>query len=214
MKDEFDFNFECTENTKTDYRRELAIEMLKEEYLHRCVRRKKLSEYRISNTDENIKYCAECGESNLEVEKREVEIRIKIYLVDCPDCGSPVLFLKQGSKRPIVNPAINERQGDCFACEDFKDASEFECQIDGLIPNAEAEASFSAVYREIRKNMIDRHHLKYKDSHGEEITIPLCKPCHQKVTVQDNHCLSNKQIDPDERIEPPTLFGRDIELEQ
>jgi hypothetical protein len=130
-----------------------------EKQITRLRRSKKLVAYQITN-DHPIKICANCGESNLKVQKSTRREVVWIFVNQCSDCKGPAVQFK--AKIESLNWfGRPEFSGYCSCCEEPKTPPKLEYERDDLVRYEEKQFEVDVVERNMQLNKIDMHHLQY-----------------------------------------------------
>lgn len=219
--DEIDFNDhdkESDEKIEFDWSdRDLDRRLIPRSIVYKLKRRIRLDAYKIGKDSYNIRICVTCGKSNLKLEKVDRTGKIEAYLNKCTYCGGPAL---QYRSRPFSVNYFDRyeqessdgfyRQAECLDCGHSLQRDEVEAKLSELEPAEVKEVEFEVIERSLRGVLIDSHHLQYKDRHGREVTIPLCKDCHNEEQRGVYPGISPENID----VQDAIIFDEQDDLEK
>lgn len=189
--EEFDFNFQSdNEDEKIELEwpdRDFGC-LVTAEMLYKLKRRMRFDSFRLPDYDRDIRLCMICSTSNLRVEKKKRKGQIKAFVNECSYCNGPAIhyssepfsvnFFNRDETAPLEEKHSVYNQAKCRDCGYFLNRDEIEHDTDSLKPYQVREITVVALKRWIEPNVIDSHHIQYEDRHGRDITIPLCKDCH------------------------------------
>lgn len=181
-----DFSVQERTKKKLDWSKsEVPEKLIRRDVLNKLRRRIRLDAYKVQKEDCRIRVCTICGKSNLDLERVDRRGRVEAYLNECSKCNGPALQYRSqpfsvnffnGDEQDKISDFY--RMAECLDCGQLLQPEELEHSIRDLEPHKVGEITIEVLKREIRKNVIDSHHLQYEDHHGREVIIPLCKECH------------------------------------